>query len=89
LDEGHGVVVGHDEAELRRAPAAFRTVLKISSENWTFGRLTFVLPSGRELPIEGPEPGPDARLIIHDFRFLARVLAAGDIGLGEGFMAGE
>jgi cyclopropane-fatty-acyl-phospholipid synthase len=83
------MVIGHDDAELRRAPAAFRTVLKISSENWTFGRLTFVLPSGRELPIEGPEPGPDARLIIHDFRFLSRVLAAGDIGFGEGFMAGE
>jgi cyclopropane-fatty-acyl-phospholipid synthase len=64
-------------------------VLKISSDNWEYGRLTFVLPSGREVPVEGEKPGPDARLIIKDFRFLSRVLSAGDIGFGEGFMAGE
>ena len=82
-------VVGPDDPELRRAPAAFRTVLKISSENWEYGRLTFVLPSGREVRIVGEKPGPTARLIVHDFRFLTRVLIAGDIGFGEGFMAGE
>ena len=69
--------------------AAFRTVLKISAENWEYGRLTFVLPSGREVTVEGDKPGPDARLIVNDFRFLSRVLSAGDIGFGEGFMAGE
>ena len=82
-------VVGSDDPELRKAPAAFRTVLKIASENWEFGRLTFVLPSGREVRIVGEKPGPTARLIIRDFRFLTRVLIAGDIGFGEGFMAGE
>jgi len=64
-------------------------VLKIASQNWTFGQLTLELPSGRELSVRGPEPGPEARLVIRDFRFLSRVLAAGDIGFGEGFMAGE
>jgi cyclopropane-fatty-acyl-phospholipid synthase len=83
------VVVDLDDPELRKAPAAFRTVLKIASANWTYGRLTFVLPSKRELPIEGREAGPDARLVINNFRFLGRVLSAGDIGFGEGFMAGE
>jgi cyclopropane-fatty-acyl-phospholipid synthase len=82
-------VVGPDDPELRKAPAAFRTVLKISAENWEYGRLTFVLPSGREVRVEGDKPGPDARLIVNDFRFLSRVLSAGDIGFGEGFMAGE
>jgi cyclopropane-fatty-acyl-phospholipid synthase len=82
-------VIGRDDPELRRAPAAFRTVLKLCRENWEYGQLTFVLPSGREVRIEGAEPGPDARLIVKDFRFLARVLTAGDIGFGEGFMAGE
>ena len=82
-------VVLLDDPELKRAPAAFRTVLKMSQENWVFGKLTFVLPSGRPIAIEGTEPGPDATLIIHDFRFVSRVLAAGDIGFGEGFMADE
>ena len=89
MNGGTTVVVGRGDPELRRAPASFRTVLKISSQNWEFGRLTYVLPSGREVRIEGQQPGPDARLIIKDFRFLSRVLSAGDIGFGEGFMAGE
>ncbi|HEY1427223.1 MAG TPA: cyclopropane-fatty-acyl-phospholipid synthase family protein, partial [Caulobacteraceae bacterium] len=82
-------VVGPDDQELRKAPAAFRTVVKIAAGNWEFGRLVFVLPSGRDLVIEGHQPGPEARLIVKDFRFVERVLAAGDIGFGEGFMAGE
>ncbi|HEY1449209.1 MAG TPA: cyclopropane-fatty-acyl-phospholipid synthase family protein, partial [Caulobacteraceae bacterium] len=57
--------------------------------NWAAGSLTFVLPSGRDLRIEGPELGPDGRLIVHDFRFVSRVLASADIGFAEGFMAGE
>ena len=75
--------------ELRGAPGAFRTAVRIAARNWRDGTLTFVLPSGREIAIRGAEPGPDARLIIHDYRFVGRVLAAGDIGFGEGYMAGE
>jgi cyclopropane-fatty-acyl-phospholipid synthase len=86
---GPAAVVSPDDPELRKAPAAFRTVLKISAENWEYGQLTFVLPSGPEVRVEGDKPGPDARLIVNDFRFLSRVLSAGDIGFGEGFMAGE
>src|SRR5208283_2952870 len=57
--------------------------------NWEFGSLTFVLPSGRLVRVVGDKTGPDAWLIIKDFRFLSRVLSAGDIGFGEGFMLGE
>ncbi|HEY2708550.1 MAG TPA: cyclopropane-fatty-acyl-phospholipid synthase family protein [Caulobacteraceae bacterium] len=89
LNDWRAATVGLHDPELRKAPAAFRTVLRIASENWEFGRLTFELPSGREVRVDGARPGPDARLIVKDFRFLSRVLAAGDIGFGEGFMAGE
>jgi cyclopropane-fatty-acyl-phospholipid synthase len=82
-------VVGPDDPELRKAPAAFRTVVKIAAANWEYGRLVFVMPSGRELRIEGTRPGPEARLIVKDFHFVQRVLTGGDIGFGEGFMAGE
>ena len=81
--------VSFGDAELRRAPAAFRAVLSIATENWEFGGLTVVMPSGRLIRIQGSAPGPQARLIVRDFRFVGRVLAAGDIGFGEGFMAGE
>jgi len=89
LNGSRAVIAATEDSELRRAPAAFRTVLSIARENWRYGRLVFVLPSGREVPVEGTEPGPKAHLIIKDFRFLSRVLSGGDIGFGEGFMAGE
>ena len=78
-----------NDPELRAAPAAFRTAVSISRRNWDHGSLTFVLPSGRELRIDGRTPGPEARLVIRDFRFVSRVLASADIGFGEGYMAGE
>ncbi len=76
-------------AELRRAPAAFRAAVRIVARHWTAGGITFVLPSGREISLGGPEPGPQARVVIKDYNFMRRVLAAGDIGLAEGYMAGE
>ena len=75
--------------DIRRAPAAFRAALRLFTRNWLWGSMTFVLPSGREIPIQGREPGPEARVLIHDFRFMRRVMAAGDIGFAEGLMAGE
>jgi len=78
-----------EDRELQEAPAAFRTVIAITRRNWQVGTLTFVLPSGREIRIEGDEAGPDGRLIVHDFNFAKRVFASADIGFGEGFMAGE
>ena len=78
-----------NDPELRRAPAAFRAAVTIASRNWVAGSLTFVLPSGRELHIEGRAPGPAGRLVVRDFHFVSRVMKSGDIGFGEGFMAGE
>jgi cyclopropane-fatty-acyl-phospholipid synthase len=75
--------------DLRRAPAIFRSAVKLVQQTWFWGGITFVLPSGREIPIKGSAPGPDARVIIHDYKCMGRVMAAGDIGFAEGYMAGE
>jgi len=85
--QGERIAAG--DPELRKAPAAFRSVVAIASQNWELGTLTFILPSGREIFIQGTRPGPDGRLVVKDFHFVDRVLASGDIGFGEGFMAGE
>lgn len=74
---------------LAGAPAAFRFAARLLALNWRVGTLTFITPSGRELRISGAEPGAEARIIVHDFGFMRRVLAAGDIGFAEGYMAGE
>jgi cyclopropane-fatty-acyl-phospholipid synthase len=75
--------------ELKGAPNVFRAALRVIARNWLLGSITFVMPSGRELHIAGSEPGPEVRLIIHDFRFIRRALAAGDIGFAEAYMADE
>jgi cyclopropane-fatty-acyl-phospholipid synthase len=77
------------DPELRHAPAAFRTALRVAVENWAVGTLTFVLPSGKPLRIDGKTPGPDAVIQIRDYRFIRRALASGGIGFAEGYMAGE
>jgi len=74
---------------LAGAPAAFRFAARLLALNWRVGGLTFITPGGRELRITGTEPGDEARIVIHDFRFIRRVMAAGDIGFAEGYMAGE
>jgi cyclopropane-fatty-acyl-phospholipid synthase len=78
-----------DWPDLRAAPAVFRSAMKIAARNWLWGAITFVLPSGRELVIRGSQPGPDARVIINDYRCMRRLMTAGAIGFAEGFMAGE
>ena len=78
-----------DWPDLRKAPAVFRAALRIAARNWLWGSITFTLPSGREIPIRGSQPGPDARVTVNDFRCMRRVMTSGDIGFAEGFMAGD
>ena len=63
---------------LRRFLQAFHT-----------GTLTVELPSGAAVEHRGVHPGPDARLAIHRWRALRRVLLSGDIGFAEAFMDGD
>jgi len=76
---------------LRRAatPALFRTAMSAATHDWEGGRLTVRLPEGDDFVAERNGEGPDAELIVHDFTFMKRVMAAGDIGFAEGYVAGE
>ncbi|MDP1912725.1 cyclopropane-fatty-acyl-phospholipid synthase family protein [Brevundimonas sp.] len=70
-------------------PRGFTLLLRLLAANWTFGRLTVLLPNGEVHQLDGARPGPSAIFDIKDYRFARRVLASGDIGLAEGYMAGE
>jgi cyclopropane-fatty-acyl-phospholipid synthase len=54
-----------------------------------YGRLVIEAPSGESLVIEGNHPGPHARMAIHDWRCLWRVITGGGIGFAESYIAGE
>ena len=72
-----------------RTPRGFALLLRLLASNWTFGRLTVLLPNGEAHDLKGPHPGVSAVLDVRDYRFARRVLASGDIGFAEGYMAGE
>lgn len=75
--------------DLSRVPAGLRSSLKALRHNWRKGSLDIVLPGGSVFEIKGQEPGPKGTLKVHDFRFLRRVLASGDIGFCDGYRNGE
>ena len=52
------------------------------------GRLEFTAPNGEVTVAGGKAPGPEARFQIQDWDVLRRIMARGDIGLGEEFIAG-
>jgi len=81
--------VGKHTPDLSGTPAAFRTAARIMARNWNTGMMTFVLPDGREIRLEGENPGPESRLVVRDYRFMNRTLRWGTIGFAEGYMAGE
>jgi cyclopropane-fatty-acyl-phospholipid synthase len=53
------------------------------------GRLIVVVPDGRRFVVNGRRPGPEAQLVVHDWRFVRRVISAGTVGVGESYIAGE
>jgi cyclopropane-fatty-acyl-phospholipid synthase len=53
------------------------------------GELVIETPAGNELVLRGRRAGPKARVIIHRWRLLGRLVSSWDIGFAEGYMAGE
>ena len=53
-----------------------------------FGTLTLVQPDGSSMRFQGPSPGPDVRLSIHDYRVYKAMGLSGDIGFGEAYTRG-
>jgi cyclopropane-fatty-acyl-phospholipid synthase len=53
------------------------------------GTLTLTLPDGRRLVFRGREPGPQAEMVVRDFRFARRLILDGDVGFAEAFIRGE
>ncbi|MEK9644441.1 MAG: cyclopropane-fatty-acyl-phospholipid synthase family protein [Alphaproteobacteria bacterium] len=54
-----------------------------------FGALTVVLPNGRSIRVTGRSPGRTGEIRLNRWRAVRRVLAAGGIGFGEGYMDGD
>ncbi len=54
-----------------------------------YGHLEFIAPNGEVTQARGYKSGPSARFQIHEWDVLRRIMARGDIGLGEEYIAGS
>ena len=56
---------------------------------WTGGAVTLSLPDGTVREVGDRTAAPPVTVAVRDWKFFWRVLTAGDIGVGESYMAGE
>ncbi|MBI1400666.1 cyclopropane-fatty-acyl-phospholipid synthase family protein [Hyphomonas sp.] len=73
---------------LKSAPASFRLAAMVLLRT-RIGALTFVLPNGTHLQFRNEEEGPEATIYVHNFRFVNRALAGGDVAFAESYMDGD
>ena len=74
----------------RRGPGLDVQMLALALRHcWGVGTLTLTAPDGSIHRMEGAQPGLDARMEVRDGRFVRRVLATGDVGFADSYIAGE
>jgi cyclopropane-fatty-acyl-phospholipid synthase len=77
------------QVSLKGVPFILRQVVRMLKAKWQSGTLDIKLPNGRVLTFKGKETGAYGLIEVRDFKFLRRVLTAGDIGFFDGYRAGE
>ncbi len=77
---------GDAAAPLRRAPNAFLT--KVLSR-LQVGQITVQTPSGYRVTYKAKIQGPEATIILHNWRPVRWLLWKGDLGLAESYMEGD
>lgn len=77
----------HDAALRPRRPGAL--LLSRVLRRLQCGTLTVVLPDGQNVTHRTGVSGPEAVLLLHRWRGLARLLTSGGIGFAEAYMAGD
>ncbi|MCX7310569.1 MAG: cyclopropane-fatty-acyl-phospholipid synthase family protein [Hyphomicrobiales bacterium] len=86
-DQAATRLVHSDRRPLSRALS--EAFLRRTLRGLAFGQLTVDTPAGERLVFDGQKPGIQARLVIHNWRFLLRLAVSADVGFAEGYIAGE
>ena len=82
-------VSGARSAEETLSPGVRERLLRRALARLQVGRMHVVLPSGRRVAVDGAAPGPEATVRIRNWRLVNRMLLGGDLGVAEGYMAGD
>ncbi len=73
---------------LKDVPASFR-LAAFALLNTQSGSISFVLPGDRVLEYRHDKTGPHATIIVHNYDFVKRAMAGGDVGFAEAYMDGD
>jgi cyclopropane-fatty-acyl-phospholipid synthase len=74
--------------DTRALPYLLQLILPAAARlHW--GTVTFTLPDGRMVRIEGSVPGKHAELIVNDYRCFWRLVRTANVGFAEGYLAKE
>jgi cyclopropane-fatty-acyl-phospholipid synthase len=78
-------------ASMPFAPGALlgRFVLTKLLHRLALGQLIVRLPGGTEVVGQGAAPGPEATLVLHNWRPLMALMLRGDVGFAESYMDGD
>ena len=72
----------------QRTPFLMRQLQRLLSQV-SYGDITVVLPNGNVLHRQAQNPGPSAKLVIRRWRAVWRLLAGGELGFADAFIAGD
>lgn len=75
-------------AVVKGLPARARLVLAAAT-GLARGSLRVRIPDGRAFLIRGKAPGPDAEVVLHNWRLPDRAFSGGTIGVAESYMDGD
>ena len=89
IQHHHAVTQSFNSERRPLSRALAETLLRRMLPGLECGQLVVDTPTGERLAFEGKQPGPQARLSIHSWRFLWRLVADWDIGFAEAYRAGE
>jgi cyclopropane-fatty-acyl-phospholipid synthase len=84
-----GAVPGARSTEGGAYPGVRERLLRRLLARLQVGRIHVILPSGRCMTVDGIAPGPEATVRIRNWRLVNRILLGGDMGVAEGYMAGD
>lgn len=87
MNKAEAVVASSPRVRLRDRVAAKLVLGQLA--RWKGGALTVSLPDGASLELGDAASAHRARVTVRDWKFFWRALTAGDIGVGESYMAGE
>ena len=75
-------------AAAKGLPAKARMVLS-AAMGLAHGSLQITVPDGRTFLVGGRSPGPDAKLVLHNWNLPGRAFSGGTIGVAESYMDGD